>query len=58
MNELDILKKEKELREKRFETESLKNNLITQLNTKFSTHGEDYLKKLGDFNKNYGKIKN
>jgi hypothetical protein len=34
MNELDILKAEKALREKRFETESLKNNLIMQLNTK------------------------
>jgi hypothetical protein len=53
MNELDILKAEKALREKREEIQNLKLNLTSQIHEMFIKHGEEYLIKLKEFNNNY-----
>ena len=53
MNELDILKAEKALREKREEIQTLKISLTSQIHDMFIKHGEDYLIKLKEFNNNY-----
>jgi hypothetical protein len=53
MNELDILKAEKALREKREEINNLKLDLTSQIHDMFIKHGEDYLIRLKEFNNNY-----
>lgn len=53
MNELDILKAEKALREKREEIQNLKLNLTSQIHEMFIKHGENYLIKLKQFNDEY-----
>lgn len=57
MNELDILKAEKALREKRDEITNLRTELVLSINEMFIKHGESYLKDLKQFNENYGTIK-
>ena len=57
MNELDILKAEKALREKRDEITNLRTELVLSINEMFIKHGEGYLKDLKQFNDNYGTIK-
>lgn len=54
MNELDILKAEKALREKRDEITNLRTQLVLSINEMFIKHGEGYLKDLKQFNENYG----
>ena len=53
MNELDILKAEKALREKRDEITNLRTQLVLSINELFLKHGEEYLKQLKEFNENY-----
>jgi hypothetical protein len=53
MNELDILKAEKALREKREEITNLRTELVLSINELFLKHGEEYLIKLKEFNNNY-----
>jgi hypothetical protein len=53
MNELDILKAEKALREKRDEITNLRTELVLSINELFLKHGEEYLKQLKQFNENY-----
>jgi hypothetical protein len=50
MNELDILKAEKALREKREEITNLRTALVLSINELFLKHGEEYLIKLKEFN--------
>jgi hypothetical protein len=53
MNELDILKAEKALREKRDEITNLRTELVLSINELFLKHGEEYLKQLKQFNEKY-----
>lgn len=53
MNELDILKAEKALREKRDEITNLRTQLVLSINELFIKHGESYLKDLKQFNEKY-----
>jgi hypothetical protein len=53
MNELDILKAEKALREKRDEITNLRTELVLSINEMFIKHGENYLIKLKQFNDEY-----